>query len=60
MASADLPEQRMSDPEVFENQLFRNFFVFTHQDTKTRVAVYESAREIARELIRMIEDQVRD
>jgi hypothetical protein len=60
MSSADLAEQRMSDPGVFDDPLFRNFFAFTYQDTGTRVAVYGSARDMAQELVTVIEEQIRD
>ena len=60
MSSADLAEQRMSDPEVFDDPLFRNFFAFSCQDTGTRVAVYGSARDMAQQLVTVIEAQIRD
>jgi hypothetical protein len=45
---------------VFDDPLFRNFFAFTYQDTGTRVAVYGSARDMAQELVKVIEEQIRD
>lgn len=60
MAGFDLIEQRITDPGILENQIFRNFFAFTYQDIQSRLALYESARDQAQELLEMIEAQITD
>ena len=58
MAGFDLIEQRVTDPGILENQIFRNFFAFTYQDLQSRLALYESARDQAQELLEIIEAQI--
>ena len=60
MRSFDIAGQRLSDPAVAENQIFRNFFPFALDDTRTRVAFYERAREQATELKAAIDAQLAD
>ena len=60
MAGFDLLEQRVTDPAIFRNQVFRNFFAYTYQDIETRVAIYRSARNGAQELLEVIEAQIED
>lgn len=60
MASFDLLQQRVTDPGVFEDQVFRNFFPYTYQDIESRLAVYRAVRGQAQELLDIIEAQIRD
>lgn len=60
MAGFDLIEQRVTDPGVVEDQVFKNFFPYTYQDIETRVVVYESARDQAQALVEIIEAQITD
>jgi hypothetical protein len=60
MAGFDLTEQRVTDPAIFDNQVFKNFFPHTYQDIETRVYVYRLARDEASELLELIEAQIRD
>ena len=55
----DLVSARVSDPALFDDQVFTNFFAYTYQDIETRVSVYSSARDDARELLGLIEAQIR-
>jgi len=59
MARFDLVSARVSDPALFDDQVFTNFFAYTYQDIETRVSVYSSARDDARELLGLIEAQIR-
>ena len=60
MAGFDLVEQRVTDPTMFDNQVFRNFFPYTYQDIEARLKVYEQARAEAIELLDLIGLQIRD
>ena len=59
MSRFDLVSARVSDPALFDDQVFTNFFAYTYQDIETRVSVYSSARDDARELLGLIEAQIR-
>ena len=59
MSGFDLASARVTDPTIFDNQAFKNFFAFTHQDIETRLSAYSSARDDAQELIEAIEVQIR-
>jgi hypothetical protein len=58
MSGFDLVSARVSDPALFDDQVFTNFFAYTYQDIETRVSVYSSARDDAQELIEAIEAQI--
>ncbi len=60
MSSVDLLQQRVTDPAILEDQVFRNFFPYTLQDIESRLAVYRAVRDQAQELLEIIEAQVRD
>ena len=60
MSGFDLIEQRVTDPAILESQVFKNFFAYTYQDVETRLVFYKSARDQARELVDIIEAQIRD
>ena len=51
----DIATMTVTDPALLDDQLFRNFFVYTKQDTDTMVALYRAARSRSRELIELIE-----
>jgi hypothetical protein len=59
MSGFDFVEQRVTDPAVLDDQVFKNFFVYTHQDIETRLYVYKSVREQAQALLEAIEAQIR-
>ena len=48
----------MTDPTLFEDQVFRNFFVYTKQDTDHLVALYKIARSESEELVGLIEEEL--
>jgi hypothetical protein len=51
----DIATMTVTDPTLLDDQLFRNFFVYTKQDTDTMVALYGAARSQSRELVELIE-----
>ena len=51
----DIATMTVTDPGLLEDQLFRNFFVYTKQDTDTMVALYSAARSQSRDLVELIE-----
>ena len=51
----DIATMTVTDPALLEDQLFRNFFVYTKQDTDAMVALYQAARSQSRELVELIE-----
>jgi len=55
MSKFDLATNRISDPSLTDDQIFRNFFVYTIQDTSGRLATYKKARELANQLLLQIE-----
>ena len=58
MAGYDLMESRIVDPALLENQVFRNFYPFTLQETSIRVKVLTASREQAAALLESIEAQL--
>ena len=58
MSGFDLIEQRVTDPAILEDQVFKNFFAYTSQDIETRLYVYKSVREQAQALLEAIEAQI--
>ena len=51
----DIATMTVTDPALLDDQLFRNFFVYTKQDTDTMVFLYRAARSQSRELVELIE-----
>jgi hypothetical protein len=51
----DIATMTVTDRTLLDDQLFRNFFVYTKQDTDTMVALYQAARSQSRELVELIE-----
>jgi hypothetical protein len=60
MSKFDLATNRISDPSLTDDQIFRNFFVYTIQDTSGRLATYKKARELANQLLLQIELKLGD
>jgi hypothetical protein len=58
MRSFDIVQMRLSDPSIIDNQVFRNFFVFTMQDIQGRVRAYEAARQQVETLLAQIGAQI--
>ena len=58
MNNFDIASLRVTDPTLLEDQVFRNFFVYTKQDTDAMVATYRLARSESEELIRLIEAEL--
>jgi hypothetical protein len=58
MNSFDIASMTVTDPGLLENQLFRNFFAYTRQDTDTMVALYRLARSRSEELVQLIETEL--
>jgi len=54
----DIATMRVTDPTLLEDQLFRNFFVYTKQDTDAMVEMYRLARSRSDELVRLIEEEL--
>jgi hypothetical protein len=54
----DLAAMTVSDPSLFQDQLFQNFFVYTRQDTDAMVALYRLARSQSQELVELIEEEL--
>ena len=54
----DISTMRVTDPTLLQDQMFRNFFVYTKQDTDTMVAMYRLARSESEELVRLIEEEL--
>ena len=57
MQSFDLATIRVTDPGLQDDQVFRNFFVYTRQDTDNMVALYRLARSESEELVELIEEE---
>ncbi len=51
----DIATMTVTDPALLDDQLFRNFFVYTKQDTDTMVALYRAARSQSKKLVELIE-----
>ena len=56
----DIATMRVTDSTLLEDQLFRNFFVYTKQDTDAMVVMYRLARSRSEELVRLIEEELGD
>jgi hypothetical protein len=58
MRSFDIAGQRITDPAIVENQSFKNFFMYTIQDTSGRVRAYEYTRKQCLDLLEVLPDAV--
>lgn len=54
----DLATMRVTNPALLQDQMFRNFFVYTQQDTDAIVAQYRSARSESEALLKLIEEEL--
>ena len=54
----DIATMSVTDPTLLQDQLFRNFFLYTKQDTDTMVALYRLARSQSEELVALIEEEL--
>jgi hypothetical protein len=60
MQGFDIAAMEVTDPTMLEDLLFRNFFVYTKQDTESLLYQYRHARTEADELIAQIDAQLGD
>jgi len=58
MNSFDIATMRVTDPTLLQDQTFRNFFVYTMQDTDAMVPLYRLARSESEGLIKLIDEQI--
>jgi hypothetical protein len=58
MSSFDISEMRIAKPDLVNNLVFRNFFLFALQDTMGRTQALESARDQAKKLVDLVEQQL--
>jgi hypothetical protein len=58
MNQFDIATMRVTDPTLFQNQAFRNFFAYTQQDGDTMVTLYRSARSESDKLIALIDQEL--
>jgi len=55
MTSFDIVTMRVTNPSFLQDQTFRNFFVYTLQDTGAMVSLYRLARSESENLIERID-----
>jgi len=58
MASFDIANMRVSDPSMFDDQIFGNFFAYTKQDTDTMLAQYRRARSDSEALVTLVDAEL--
>jgi hypothetical protein len=54
----DIATMSVTDPTLLTDQLFRNFFLYTKQDTDSMVALYRLTRSQSEELVALIEEEL--
>ena len=54
----DIATMSVTDPTLLQDQLFRNFFLYTKQDTDTMVVLYRLTRSQSEELVALIEEEL--
>ena len=54
----DIATMQVTDPSLLEDQLFRNFFVYTLQDTGVMVQMYRLARSESQTLVDLIDRHI--
>jgi hypothetical protein len=59
MRSFDLIENRLSDQDILNNLVFRNFFAYALDDTNDRLGAYVAAKKMAEELLALIDQQLK-
>jgi hypothetical protein len=57
MRSFDIATMRVTNPALLQDQMFRNFFLYTQQDTDAMVEQYRLARSESEKLIKLIEEE---
>ncbi len=55
MRSFDIATMRVTNPALLQDQTFRNFFLYTQQDTDAMVELYRLTRSESEALIKLIE-----
>ena len=60
MSSLDLATMSVSDPSLFDDQVFRNFFTYTMQDTDAMLRLYRNARSRSEDLVQLIDEKLGD
>ena len=58
MTSFDIATMRVTDPKLFENQLFRNFFSYVQQDTYAMLELYKLVKSESELLVTQIDNQL--
>ena len=58
MNNFDITSSRVTNTSMLEDQFFRNFFVYTKQDTDTMVALYRMARDESEALVELIDQEL--
>ena len=58
MNSFDLSTYRLTDAGLLEDQLFRNFYAYVGNDTRTMAMLYRAARTESEKLIELIDEQL--
>ena len=58
MGGFDILEMRLADPKLLDSQVFRNFFVFTMQETDNRVTAYTATRDQVAAMLELILAQI--
>ena len=54
----DIATMSVTDPTLLQDQLFRDYFLYTKQDTDTMVVLYRLARSQSEELLALIEEEL--
>jgi len=57
MNQFDIATMRVTDPALLENQLFRNFFVYTKQDTDALLELYRLTKSESLALLALVEEE---
>ena len=58
MSSFDLATATVTNPSILQDQMFKNFFAYTMQDTDAMVSLYRLAQSESEELIKLIDEQL--
>ncbi len=54
----DIATMRVTDPTLLHDQMFRNFFLYTQQDTDAMIALYRLALAESEKLLKFIKDEL--
>jgi hypothetical protein len=58
MSRFDIVTMQVTDPTLLSDQIFRNFFAYTVQDTNAMVEQYRLAHSASKELLTLIEEEL--